>query len=281
MVTMTESGANAKKIRNSVLYESEEETKEIISKLSKSERKSVISEIDRHDDVNLLGFLAIKDQDAAIKQILKDVELDAANLEAVQWALEDAIVCGNEKLTKMLMVRFSEITKGLPVSKREQVESDLMVAACNKSKSNKSSIIQLLYDHGFRVRRVVENDLVTDQQKSMQNTEYHYELYQEIKAQCCPHYSAFVRKNRKNPRKHYEKIKNENKKLLNIYQTRLSSDLPCRRTERKKARARQPHKIPGNLLTRNRRKSAINLRRFNDFRNRLTNFLKDQQSSLI
>ena len=207
MVTMTESGANAQKIRNSVLYESEEETKEIISKLSKSERKSVISEIDRHDDVNLLGFLAIKDQDAAIKQILKDVELDAANLEAVQWALEDAIVCGNEKLAKMLMVRFSEITKDLTVSKREQVESDLMVAACNKSKSNKSSIIQLLYDHGFRVRRVVENDLVTDQQKSMQNTEYHYELYQEIKAQCCPHYSAFVRKNRKTPENTTKKLK--------------------------------------------------------------------------
>jgi len=79
----------------------------------------------------------------------------------------------------------------LEVTKREQVESDLMVQACNKSKSDKSSIIQLLYDNGFRVRRVAKSDLVTDQQKSKQNTQYHYELFQEIKAQCCPHYSAF------------------------------------------------------------------------------------------
>ena len=188
---MTESAENAQKIRDSVQYGSEEETKNIISKLNAAERKSVISEIGGHDDVNLLGFLAIKDQDAAIDQILEDVELDASNLEAIQWALEDSIVCGNVELTKLMIDAFSKISKDLEATKREQVESDLMVQACNKSKSDKSSIIQLLYDNGFRVRRVAKSDLVTDQQKSKQNTQYHYELFQEIKAQCCPHYSAF------------------------------------------------------------------------------------------
>ena len=182
---MSESDCNhdhARKIRNSVLYGSESETSDFISTLDPSQRKAVISTIGDNDDLSLLGFLSIKNQHAIIKKLLENVEVDETCLNSITEAMEDCVVCGDEKLLNYLLQLFNKISKsGL----KEDFESQLMIKACIKSKKpeNQGTIIQLLYDNGFRIREIKKQA-----EKSKINTEFHYKVFQQIKAQCSSHY---------------------------------------------------------------------------------------------
>ena len=172
----------ANDIRNAILYESITKAESVFSNLDNSTQKSVISEISEKDDITLLGFLAIKQENEFIKACLKNIKLDENESNAMEEAVEEAIISGNEKLLKFLLTKFNEVFQSLDEEQKGQVESKLMVAACNKSKSSQGAIIQLLYENGFRVRKVLEVD------EAFRNTEYHYKVFSGIKAQCCPYY---------------------------------------------------------------------------------------------